>query len=84
MKNSGDFINKMRNLQNIPDGKIFITADLVDLYPSIIQEAALNVLRKALGNTENKHIATDNLIIIAEFVLKYNCSDLMIKLKNYS
>ena len=59
----------MKNLQNIPDGKIFVTADLVGLYPSIIQEAGLNGLREALEKTENKHIPTDNLLKIAEFVL---------------
>ena len=82
MKDSGDFINKMKNLQNIPEGQILVTADLACLYPSTLQEAGLNALREALDNTENKHIPTDNLWKIAEFVLKNNYFDLMIQLKN--
>ena len=37
---------------------------------SIPHEAALNVLREAIDNGENKHISTDSLLKMAEFVLK--------------
>ena len=39
IKDSGDFINKLKSLQNIPEGAILVTADAVGLYPSIPHEA---------------------------------------------
>ena len=39
IKDSGDFINKIKSLQNIPEGAILITVDVVGLYPSIPHEA---------------------------------------------
>ena len=55
VKDSGDSINKIKNLQNIPEGAILVTPDVVGLYPSIPHEAGLNALREALHNSENKH-----------------------------
>ena len=46
IKNSGDFINKIKNLQNIPEGAKLVTADEVGLYPSIPREAGLKALRE--------------------------------------
>ena len=39
MKNSDDFIMKIKHLKNIPDNAILMTADVVGLYPSIPHEA---------------------------------------------
>ena len=55
VKDSGDSINKIKNLQNIPEGAILVTQDVVGLYPSIPHETGLNALREALHNRENKH-----------------------------
>ena len=38
MKNSDDFIMKIKHLKNIPDNAILMTADVVGLYPSIPHE----------------------------------------------
>ena len=62
----------MKNLQNIPEGAILVTADIVSIYPSIPHKTGLNALREALDNRENKHIPTDNLLKMAELVLKNN------------
>ena len=35
INDSGDFINKTKNLQNIAEGAILVSADIVSLYPSI-------------------------------------------------
>ena len=53
IKDSGDFINKIKNLQNIQEDVIFVTLDVVGLYPSIPIEAGLDALREALDNREN-------------------------------
>ena len=48
IKDSGDFINKIKNLQNIPEGAILVTADVMGLYTSIPDEAGLNAPREVL------------------------------------
>ena len=72
IKDSGDFINKIKSVQNIPEGAILVTADVVGLYPSIPHEAGLKALKEALDNRENKQIPTENLLKMAEFALKNN------------
>ena len=47
IKDSGNFKNKIKSLQNILEGAIFITVDVVGLYPSIPQKAGLKILREA-------------------------------------
>ena len=42
IKDSGCFINKIKNLQNILEGAVLVTADLVGLYPIIPHEVGLN------------------------------------------
>ena len=41
IKDSGDFINKIKDLQNIPEGAIVVTEDVVGLYPNTPHEAGL-------------------------------------------
>ena len=72
IKDSGDFIKKLKNIDHIPQGAIMVTADVVGLYPSIPHGAGMETLRKALDNRENKKISTDDLTNMAEFVLKKN------------
>ena len=72
IKDFGDFIKKLKNIDHIPQDAIMVTADVVGLYPSIPHDAGLEALRKALHNRENKKISTDDLTKMAEFVLKNN------------
>ena len=81
IKDSGDFINKIKSLKNIPEGAILITADVVGLYPSIPHEAGLKALSEALDNRENKQIPAENLLKMAEFVLKNNYLEFNDKIK---
>ena len=69
-KDSQDFINKSRKLGKIPDKAILVTADVVGLYPSISHNVGLRALKEALDKREQKKIPTENLVQIAEFVLK--------------
>ena len=52
IKDSGDFIRKIKNLTDISEGAILVTADVVGLYPSIPHEAGLEALKKALDERE--------------------------------
>ena len=72
LKDSGDFLKKMKNISSIPADTILVTADVVGLYPSIPDTAGLAALRDALDNREVKKIPTEDLVKMAEFVLKNN------------
>ena len=52
IKNLGDYIRKIKNLTNIPEGAILVTADAVTFYPSIPHKAGLEGLEKALDERE--------------------------------
>ena len=71
IKDSNDFKSKIKNI-DIPNDALLVTADVVGLYPSIPHEAGLSALREALDKGTHKEIPTENLIKIAEFVLKNN------------
>ena len=81
IKDSGDFINKTKSLQNIPEGAILVAADVAGLYPSSTHQAGLKALREALDNREIKQIPTENLLKMAEFVLKNNFLEFNDKVK---
>ena len=70
IKDSGDFIKKLKNIDHIPQDTIMVTGDIVGLYPTIPHDADQEALTKALDNRENKKISTDDLTKMAEFVLK--------------
>ena len=72
IKDSRDFLKKIRNLGYLPENAILVTADVVGLYPSIPQEAGLQALEEALENRNHKQISTDKLFKMAQFVLKNN------------
>ena len=61
-------IKKIKNISTIPKNSIFVTADVLGLYPSIPHEA----LEKALNNRTNKKVSTEDLVKMAKFVLKNN------------
>ena len=72
IKDSGNFIKKLKSIDHIPQDVIMVRADVAGLYPSIPYDAGLEALRKALDNRENKKISTNDLTRMAEFVLKNN------------
>ena len=71
IKDSNDFKSKIKKI-GIPNDALLVTADAVGLYPSIPHEAGLSALREALDKRTRKEIPTENLIKMAEFVLKNN------------
>ena len=72
IRDSGHFLEKIKNICTLPENAILLTADVVGLYPSIPHQAGLNALKEALENKSVKKIPIENLIKIAEFVLKNN------------
>ena len=72
LKDSQDFINKLCKLGKIPDNAILVAADVVGLYPSIPHNVRQTALKEALDKQEQKKIPTEDLVQMAEFVLKSN------------
>ena len=70
IKDSGDFINKTKNLSTIPDNAILVTLHLVGLNRRILHEAGLRVVRKTLENQHEKGIPTEELFKMEDFVSK--------------
>ena len=62
IKDSGDFIKKINNLDLILENAILVTADVVGLYPSIPHEVGLTALGKALNKRDEKTIPTEELL----------------------
>ena len=72
IKDTKDFLNKLRSLPKLPSDIILCTVDVVGLYPNIPHEEGLSALRKRLDNRKEKYISTDTLCDLAEVVLKNN------------
>ena len=72
MKDTGDFIEKIKRISNLPDGTILVTADVVGLYLSISHELGLKALEEALEKRESIQISTVDLVKMAKFVLQNN------------
>ena len=75
IKDSGDFIEKIKRISNIPDDAILVMADVVGLYPSILHELglkALEALEEALEKRDPIQISTFDLVKMATFVLQNN------------
>ena len=48
IKDSNDFIKKIKYLKNIPDNALLVISDVVGFYPSIPHEAGLRALKEVL------------------------------------
>ena len=72
VKDYGDFLEKIENIGKIPEGAILVTADVVGLYPGIPHGVGLEGLRKKLNERETPRVPFEELIKMADFVLKNN------------
>ena len=72
IKDTNDFLNKLRSSPKLPDNITLCTVDVVGLYPDIPHEEGLSALRKGLNNRMEKYISSDTLCNLAEVVLKNN------------
>ena len=72
IKDTNDFLNKLRSLPNLPSDIILCTVDIVGFYPNIPHQEGLSALRKRLDNRKEKYNSTDTLCDLGEVVLKNN------------
>ena len=72
IKDTNDFLKKIRDLPDMPEDVILCTIDVTGLYPNIPHEDGLEAIREALDTREDQTISTDTLVELAELVLKNN------------
>ena len=72
IRDSGDFIDKMKKIGKAPKGSFLVTADVVCQYPSIPHKGGILVLKKKLEEQTSSKIPTNDLVKLAEFFLKSN------------
>ena len=72
VKDTQDFLEKLKHLGKVPSNAILVTADVVGLYASIPHEAGLEALYEKLKERVEKKIPSLDLVNMAEFVLKNN------------
>ena len=72
IKDSGDFLKKIKNVGNIPENVILVTADVVELYANIPHTAGLKTLSNMLEAREHKPVSTEDLVKMARFVIENN------------
>ena len=72
IKDTGDFLEKLKTVGEIPKEAILVTADVVGLYPSITHDGGLEVLRKQYSKFKDKIVPTEDIIKKADFVVKNN------------
>ena len=70
IKDSDDFIRKIRDIQYIPSNAVL--ADVIELYSSIPHDSGLKALKNILDKRKNQNISTADLIKMTEFVLRNN------------
>ena len=63
-------MKKVKHLGQIPDGAILVTADVAGLFRSIPHKAGLEALKKRLNERGTFEIPTEDIVQMAEFVLK--------------
>ena len=72
IKDTNEFLKKLRFLSKSPEGIILCKMDVVGLYPNIPHEEGLFALRKRLEIRKEKYVSTDTMIDLAKVVLKNN------------
>ena len=72
IKDTNDFLKKIRDLPPLSKDTILCTIDVVGLYPNIPHNDGLMALKRALDKRTDKSISTDSLLELSECVLTNN------------
>ena len=72
IRDSQNFLQKIKTIKSVPENATLITADVVGLYPNILHQGGLKALKEALKKKDIKKIPTEDLVKIAEFILNNN------------
>ncbi|XP_057296197.1 uncharacterized protein LOC130625148 [Hydractinia symbiolongicarpus] len=72
IKDTNNFLRKLRNLPTLPDDVLLCTVDVLGLYPNIPHQDGLAALHRVLDVREDKSVSTETLMDLAECVLQNN------------
>ena len=72
IKDTNDFLKKLRSLTNLPSDIILCSVDVVGLYPNIPHDECLSALQKRLELRREEKVSTSMLVELAELLLKNN------------
>ena len=72
LRDTDDFLSKIKQLGPVPEDAILVTADVTGLYPSIPHEGGINALKETLSKRSDLKVLAQVLVDMAEFVLKNN------------
>ena len=72
IQDTNDFLRKLNGLKDLPEDFLLCTVDVVGLYPNVPHSDGLTAIKKALDAREDKTISTENILELAEVVLKNN------------
>ena len=82
VKDSDNFISKIKRIGSVPENDILVMA-VLELYPIIPHGMGLKAFKQALDKREQKKIPTEDLLNMAEFILKSHFFlSLMVTLNN--
>ena len=70
VKDSSEFKNKIKKLDKLSGNITLVTTDVVAPYPSVPHEHGLETLRERLAKSENLKLPCNDIVKMAEFVLK--------------
>ena len=84
IKDTNDFLSKLKNLGKITENALLVTADIVGLHTRITHDEGLEVLRlrKQFNAFDNKSIPTEDLEKMTEFVLNNNYFEFNLNVKH--
>ena len=82
IKDSGDFIKKLKKIKEVANDAIMVTADVFGLYPIIRHDVGLEALRKTLDEQVNKKMVLRTLLKWQNLFWKITTLNLMVKLNN--
>ena len=71
-KDTGNFLNEIKNINAIPEKAILFTPDVVGFHPSILDQAGLVAFTEALDKSKTHKVPPSKLVKMTEFVLKFN------------
>ena len=59
IKDSKNFMHKITDLKDIPNDPLFVTANVVGLYPSIAHKTRLQAFKEVLEHKKKRKISTN-------------------------
>ena len=62
MKDTGNFLEKLKAVNGIPKWAILVTADVVGLYPNIAHDGGLKVIPKQYDKFRDKIVLIEDII----------------------